>query len=110
MNQHNNSAPLAPQDEQDLTLERELQQLKHAHDQLREDKVRTEENLANLEQQLQELTAEAEAAYGTADPLKLEELLQEKREENARLVSEYRAHIHSVRSALENIETESDEG
>lgn len=88
----------------DAVLERELGQLKNEFERLKEAKVRTEQNLSNLEQQLAELEAEALAAYGTADPAELERLLAEKRAENEQQVASYRAHIQSVQSGLEAVE------
>ncbi len=95
--------------EQDQALERELQGLKQQYETLRDRKVRTEENLANLERQLAELEAQATEAYGTADPEELEKLLQEKRTENARLVSEYRTHIQEVNQGLADIEQQEEQ-
>lgn len=88
----------------DQRVERELQALKAEYERLREDRVRTEQNLKNLEGQLADLEARALAEYGTADPAALERLLAERREENARLVAEYRAHVESVRAALGEVE------
>ena len=88
----------------DQQVERELQTLKAEYERLREDRVRTEQNLKNLEGQLADLEARAQAEYGTADPAALEKLLAERREQNARLVVEYRAHVDSVRAALAEVE------
>jgi phage shock protein A len=92
------------QNDRDAALERELGQLKQQYEKLREAKVRTEQNLANLEEQLAELETQARGEYGSADPAELERLLAEKRAENERLVSEYRAHIQSVQSGLQSVE------
>ncbi len=92
--------------DQDQALERELAGLKKEYERLKEQKFRTEENLASLERQLQELEAQAEEEFGTADPVELERLLQEKRAENARLVAEYRGHIQEINSGLSSIEQE----
>ncbi len=70
----------------------------------REDKVRTEQNLDNIGRQLAELEEQAVQQYGTADPEKLNQLLEEKRTENSRLVAEYRAHITSIVDGLQKLE------
>lgn len=88
----------------DASLERELAGLKTAYERLRDDKVRTEQDLRHQQTQLAELEAKARADYGTADPEALARLLEEKRQENARLVAEYREHIAAVRRDLEAVE------
>lgn len=90
--------------EQDKALERELAGLKQEYEKLHEKKIQTKADLANLERRLQELETQAKETYGTADPDELDKLLQEKRAENARLVSEYREHIQSVNTELGAIE------
>lgn len=88
----------------DARLERELADLRRSHDELKEKKVRAEQDLTNLRRQLSELRARAEAEYGVSDPVELERLLAERREENRRLVEEYRAHIDAVRQGLSRVE------
>jgi len=90
----------------DNRLERELAGLKAEYERLRDDKVRTEQDLTHLTHQLAELEARAQADYGTSDPEALRQLLAQKREENARLVTEYRQHIAGVRQDLEAVERE----
>jgi hypothetical protein len=90
----------------DARLERELAGLKAEYERLRDDKVRTEQDLSHLQNQLAELEAKAQAEYGTADPEALKQLLAQKREDNARLVAEYREHIAAVRQDLETVERE----
>ncbi len=85
-------------------LERELAQLKQQYERLREDKVRTEQNLDNIGRQLADLEAQAVQQYGTADPQELNRMLEEKRAENARLVAEYREHITSIMEGLNKLE------
>lgn len=85
-------------------LERELAQLKQQYEQLRMDKVRTEQNPDNIGRQLADLEAQALQQYGTADPQQLAHLLEEKKAENARLVAEYRAHISSIMEGLQKLE------
>ncbi|MEA4858048.1 MAG: hypothetical protein AAGU21_11350 [Solidesulfovibrio sp.] len=88
----------------DAGPQRELEGLKAEYERLRDDKVRAEQDLANLTRQLAELEARARAEYGTADPAELAALLTRLREENARLVAEYREHIQGVRRDLEAVE------
>ena len=94
----------------DEALERELGQLKSEYEKLRDDKVRTEQNLANIEQQLAELRRTAEEEYGTSDPEALARLLAERRAENERLVEEYRKHIEGIRQGIDEIEKSDAEG
>lgn len=88
----------------DASLERELAGLKAQYERLRDDKVRTEQDLSHLQNQLAELEAKAQAEYGTSDPEALRQLLERKREDNARLVAEYRQHIAGLRQDLEAVE------
>ncbi|WP_027178350.1 hypothetical protein [Maridesulfovibrio bastinii] len=88
----------------DLALERELAELKKQYEKLREDKVRTEQNLDNLNRQLGELEEQARTEYGTSDPEELTKLLNDKRAENERLVAEYREHIISINTGLSELE------
>lgn len=92
--------------EADAAQKRELEGLKAAYERLRDDKVRAEQDLANLTRQLAELETRAKADYGTADPAELMALLTRLREENARLVAEYKAHIQAVHHDLEAVERE----
>jgi len=100
----NNAA--APNADADARLERELAGLKAEYERLRDDKVRTEQDLTHLQNQLAELEAKALAEYGTSDPEALKALLAQKRQENARLVAGYRDHIAAVRQDLEKVEEE----
>ena len=88
----------------DQDLERELGALRNRYDQLKEQKVRTEQNVANLTAQLDELERQAVAEYGTADPAELEKLLEERRQANERLVAEYRLHIQEIQAGLSQVE------
>ena len=98
--QGNGPGGSAPGNDPDARLERELSGLRARYEALREEKVRAEQDLANIRQQLGELAARARAEYGTDDPDKLTALLEEKRGENARLVEEYRAHLAGVQQGL----------
>lgn len=100
----------APGAQQDQLLEQELARLRMEYDKLREERVRTEQNLANLSQQLREMEERAQAEYGTSDPAELERLLAERRAENARLVAEYRSHVEAIRADLAAVERGLEDG
>ncbi len=100
----------APGAQQDQLLEQELARLRTEYDKLREERVRTEQNLANLSQQLREMEERAQAEYGTSDPAELERLLAERRAENARLVAEYRGHVEAIRADLAAVERGLEDG
>lgn len=93
----------------DAGLERELAGLKTQYERLRDDKVRTEQDLSHLQNQLAELEARALADYGTADPEALRRLLERQRQDNARLVAEYRDHIAGIRRDIEAVERDVEE-
>ena len=97
------SAP-APGNDADARLQNELAGLKGEYERLRDAKVRAEQDLSHLQNQLAELEAKAAAEYGTADPAELARLLEEKRAANARLVAEYREHVAAVKGELEAVE------
>ena len=94
----------------DARLERELAELQQEYQGLRDRKLRTEQILETLGQQIKELEARAVAEYGTADPAELEKLLIEKRAGNERLVAEYREHLASIHGALAEVEAGLDGG
>lgn len=98
-----------PSTDADAGPQRELEGLKAEYERLRDDKVRAEQDLANLTRQLAELETRAKADYGTADPAELSALLVRLREENARLVAAYRAHIQGVRQDLAAVEKDFEE-
>jgi len=90
----------------DAALERELAGLKADFERLREEKVRAEQNLANLKGQIAELETKAKEEYGTADLASLEKLLTDRRAENERLLAEYKQHIAQIRGDLDAVEAE----
>lgn len=94
-------ADLQAKDEQ---LEGELAELRAEHDKLREEKVRTEQNLENVRRQIAELEQQAEREYGVSDLDRLQEMLDARRAENEKLVADYRNHVRAVREELEKIE------
>jgi len=88
----------------DVQLERELAQLRQDYERLREQRVRTEQDIAHLTEQLDALKAQAQAEYGTSDPEELQGLLEEKRVENERLVAQYREHVQQIQADLDAVE------
>lgn len=88
----------------DNAVEQELQALRSQFEQLREYKVRVEQDIKNLTGQLELLQQRAREEFGTDDPEKLQALLQEKQQENERLVQEYRQHINELQQQLKAVE------
>lgn len=88
----------------DARLEQELNGLRRQYEQLRDQKVRTEQQVSDLTGQLENLKAQAQAEYGTSDPAELQALLEQKRAENQRIVAEYRDHIQKIHSDLSEVE------
>ena len=100
MNSHSNQAGA----QRDTLVEQELNGLKKQYEQLRDRKVRTEQDVANLTEQLEELKAQAEAEYGTSDMKELQALLEQKRKQNEEMVSRYREHIDTIQADLAAVE------
>jgi predicted nucleic acid-binding Zn-ribbon protein len=100
--------PQAKISDQDEALERELSRLKAEYERLHEEKVRAEQSLSHLQDQLRELEEKARAEYGTADPEELNRLLEGMRAENQRLIDEYRRHVDEVRAGLAGLEREAE--
>jgi len=93
---------------QDMQLEQELNGLRRQYEQLRDQKVRTEQQVADLSSRLEMLKGQAETEYGTSDPKELQALLQKKREENERVAEEYRNHIQKIQNDLMAVENQVD--
>lgn len=89
---------------QDSQLEQELNALRHQYEQLRDQKVRTEQEVKGLSKQLEGVKQQAQAEYGTSDPKELQALLEQKRQENQRIVAEYREHIQQIHADLAGVE------
>ena len=89
----------------DSQLEQELNDLRRQYEQLRDQKVRTEQQVTDLTGRLEALKAEAQAEYGTSDPEELQGLLKKKREENEQVVAKYRDHIQQIHADLAAVET-----
>lgn len=90
--------------DRDSQLEQELNGLRRQYEQLRDRKARTEQQVSDLTGQLESLKAQAEAEFGTSDPEELQALLQQKRQENERIVAEYRNHIEKIYNDLKAVE------
>lgn len=103
-----NSNPNQTGTTRDSQLEQELNALRAQYEQLRDRKVRTEQDVANLTSQLDTLKQQAQAEYGTSDPKELQTLLEKKRLENEKVVTEYREHIQQIQADLAAVENGSD--
>lgn len=88
----------------DTRVEQELNGLRSQYEQLRDRKVRTEQDVANLTDQLEALKEQAEAEYGTSDVKELQALLEQKRLQNEEVVSKYREHIQKIQGDLAKVE------
>ena len=88
----------------DSQLEQELNSLRRQYEQLRDQKVRTEQDMANLTSQLEALKTQAKTEYGTDDPKELQALLEKKRQENEKVVAEYREHVQQIQADLADVE------
>ncbi|BDQ37849.1 hypothetical protein SYK_22090 [Pseudodesulfovibrio nedwellii] len=88
----------------DSAVEQELNELRRHYEQLRDRKVRTEQDVANLTSQLETLKQQAMAEYGTSDIKELQSLLEEKRLQNEDVVTKYRLHIQQIQADLADVE------
>lgn len=82
----------------------DIEELKRRHKDLDTQRTKARANLENAERQLDELKAEARAAYGTDDLDALREKLDEMRRENERKRAEYQAHLEQVQARLAEVE------
>jgi chromosome segregation ATPase len=99
-----NSNPNQTGTNRDSQVEQELNTLRRQYEQLRDRKVRTEEAVAQLSNQLETLKQQAEAEYGTSNLKELQQLLEEKRKQNEEVVAKYREHIQQVQADLAQVE------
>ncbi|MGE4552819.1 MAG: hypothetical protein AB7D57_06885 [Desulfovibrionaceae bacterium] len=106
MTAHSHVPPAGPGPDQDQRLEAELAGLKKQFERLRDERLRTERDLDNLDRQLDELRAQARADYGTDDPAELARILEQRRAENQRLVAEYRDHVAGIQRDLDQVEAD----
>ncbi|OIP90390.1 MAG: hypothetical protein AUK55_12870 [Syntrophobacteraceae bacterium CG2_30_61_12] len=93
----------------DQAVQERLEALRSEYEKLSEKRIQTQTMVQNLEEQLQGLREKAEAEYGTSDLEKLEELLEQRRQENERRVTEYQQHIEGIKDQLKAVETETRE-
>jgi hypothetical protein len=88
----------------DQQVQERLLELKDQHRVLHERKIATERDRLNLEERLRELRAQAEREYGTSDIEQLRRLLEERRDENDRMVEEYQRHVEDIQGRLKAID------
>lgn len=103
-----NNTPNGVGNNQDMQLEQELASLRNQYEQLRDQKVRTEQQVADLSSRLDALKEQAQVEYGTSDPAELQALLQEKRRENEKVVAEYSQHVQKIQADLAAVENRVD--
>lgn len=89
---------------QDAEVQQKLEQLKSEYSRLNEQRIATDRDKKNLEEQLRALRDKALRDYGTSDIEELRKLLEERRRENEQMVEEYRAHIMKIKEDLQEIE------
>lgn len=94
----------------DSQVEQELHELRKQYEFLRERKVRTEQDVANLTDQLEALKKQAEAEYGTSNMDELKALLEQKRQQNEEVVAKYRDHIRTIQADLAKVENGVEDG
>lgn len=95
-------------DDQDRALQDELAQLKSEHQRLRDEKLRTERDVAHLAAQIKELQDRARQEFGTSDMNELHALLERRRSENQAMVAEFRSHLETIQTDLARVEREVD--
>jgi len=88
----------------DQAVQKKLEVLKKDYRDLDTRKIQTETNIRNLEEELQRLREQAQKNYGTSDLEELKRLLEERRQENERLVAEYEEHIQGIKDRLAEID------
>jgi predicted nucleic acid-binding Zn-ribbon protein len=88
----------------DQAVQEKLEVLKKDYKDLDTRKITTEANIRNLEEELQRLREQAEKNYGTSDLEELKRLLEERRQENERLVAAYEGHIQDIKDRLAEID------
>jgi chromosome segregation ATPase len=88
----------------DMRVQQTLEKLRDEYSKLHEQKIATDRDRKNLEEQLKELRSKAEREYGTSDVEQLRTLLEQRRQENERMVEEYRRHVEGIKEQLEQIE------
>ncbi len=94
----------------DAAVQDKLEALKKEYSALHTQKITTEANIKNLEEQLTRLRAAAEKEFGTSDLAELQQILEDRRRENEARVAQYELHLQEIKTNLAAIETPSGEG
>ena len=89
----------------DAAVQEKLEALKKEYTALHTQKITTEANIKNLEEQLARLRAAAEQEFGTSDLAALQQILEERRRENEARVARYEQHIQEIKTNLAAIDT-----
>lgn len=89
---------------QDAAVQEKLEVLKKEYNALHTQKITTEANIKNLEENLARLRAAAEKEFGTSDLQALQQILEDRRRENEARVAQYEQHIREIKSNLAAIE------
>lgn len=92
------------ENDRDKAVRTKLEKLRDEFETLKERRIETETTRRDLEQRLKELKAKAEQTYGTSDLDELKALLEQRRQENEKMVAEYEAHIEGIKEQLAEIE------
>ncbi len=101
-NADNGGSPEAARDQE---VRRRLETLREEYEKLNEQRIATERDRKNLEEQLSDLRDKAMKEYGTSDIEDLRKLLAERRAENEKLVEGYRVHIEGIKTELDRIDS-----
>lgn len=88
----------------DAAVQRQLETLKQEYAALHTQKITTEANIRNLEENLARLRATAEKEYGTSDLEQLQKILEDRRRENETRVEQYEQHIREIKENLTAME------
>jgi ribosomal protein L29 len=89
---------------QDAGVQKKLEELKKEYAQLHTQKITTEANIKNLEENLARLRATAEKDYGTSDLEELQRILEARRRDNEVKVAQYEQHVREIKENLAAIE------
>ena len=93
-----------PGSSRDAVVQQKLETLKKEYAALHTQKITTEANIKNLEDNLAKLRTAAEKDYGTSDLDKLREILETRRRENEAKVLQYEQHVQEIKAKLAAIE------
>jgi hypothetical protein len=93
-----------PGSSRDAAVQQKLETLKKEYAALHTQKITTEANIKNLEDNLAKLRTAAEKEYGTSDLDKLRDILETRRRENETKVLQYEQHVQEIKAKLAAIE------